>query len=83
MNQSKYHNAFDNLNTLNDVILDKAHSMLKDLNNETEMSILKTIQGEKPDHLNHLSDEEWETHKKLGQRLLNLSTPHVLTTPNQ
>jgi hypothetical protein len=69
----KYHTAFDNLNALNDMILDKAHSMLKDLNHETELSILKTIQGDKPEHLSHLSDEEWENHKKLGQRILNLN----------
>ena len=70
MKDKKYHTAFDNLNTLNDIVLDKAHSMLKDLNNETELSILKTIQGNKPEHLNHLSDEEWEKHKKFGQMLL-------------
>ena len=74
MQDKNYHTAFDNLNTLNDMVLDKAHSMLKELNNETEMSILKTIQGEKPEHLSHLSDEEWDNHKKLGQRLLNLNT---------
>jgi len=74
MQDKKYHSAFDNLNTLNDMVLDKSHSMLKELNNETELSILKTIQGEKPDCLSNLSDEEWENHKKLGQRLLNLNT---------
>ena len=67
----EYHTAFDNLNTLNDIILDKAHSMLKDLNHETKLSILKTIQGEKPDHLSNLSDEEWDSHKELGKRLIN------------
>jgi len=70
----KYYTAFDNLNKLNDMVLDKAQSILKDLNNETEFSILKTIQGNKPEHLSHLSDEEWEKHKKLGQRLLKLNT---------
>ena len=55
-NDKKYHTAFDNLNTLNDIILDKAHTMLKDLNHKTELSILKTIKGEKPDHLSSLSD---------------------------
>ena len=69
----KYHTAFDNLNTLNEMVLNKAHSMLKDLNNETELAILKTIQGDKPEHLSHLSDEEWENNKKLGQRILNLN----------
>jgi len=76
MEYKKYHSAFDNLNTLNGVILDNAHSMLKVLNIESEMSIMKTIQNGKPEHLNHLTDDEWENHKRLGQRLLNLNGSH-------
>lgn len=69
MEEKKYHSAFDNLNKLNDMVLDKAHSMLKTGIEEDKASIRKIIQGEKP---THLSDEDWEKHKKLGERLLNL-----------
>jgi hypothetical protein len=63
------HSAFDNLNKLNDMILDKAHSILKKDIEESKALILKNIQSEKP---SHLTDEEWENYKKVGERLLNI-----------
>ncbi len=69
MEDKKYHTAFDNLNTLNEMILDKAHSMLKTGIDEDKALIIKIIQGEKP---SHFTDEQWEYYKSVGEKLLKI-----------
>lgn len=69
MKDEKYHTAFDNLNTLNDMVLDKAHSMLRAGIEEDKALILKNIKGEKP---SHFTDEQWEYYKSVGEKLLKI-----------
>lgn len=69
MEEKKHHTAFDNLNTLNDMVLDKAHSMLKIGIEEDKALILKNIQGEKPPHF---TDEQWQYYKSVGEKLLKI-----------
>ena len=65
----KYVTAFDNLNTLNDMVLGRAHKLLKDDTEDDKRKIQDIINGEKP---THFTDEEWKNYKSLGQRLMNL-----------
>ena len=65
----KFVTAFDNLNTLNDMVLERAHKLLKDDIEDDKRRLQDIMNGEKP---NHLTDEQWEKHKSVGQRLMNL-----------
>jgi len=65
----KFVTVFDNFNTLNDMVVDKAHRLLKDDIEDSKRRIKNIMNGEKP---NHFTQEEWEKHKSLGQRLMNL-----------
>ena len=62
-------NAFSNLIKLDEMVLDKAHSILRSGIEEDKNLIRLNMKKEKPDHL---TDEQWEDWKKIGEKLLNI-----------
>ena len=69
MEQKENANLFAGINKPNDMVLDKAHKMLKDGIEEDKVLIMKNIQGEKP---SHFTDEQWEYYKSVGEKLLKI-----------
>jgi len=64
-----FSNAFNNLIKLDEMVLNKAHQMLKSDIEDDKNLIRQNLKKEKPDHL---TNEQWENYKKVGERLLNI-----------
>lgn len=60
---------FAGINKLNEMVLDKAHRMLKDSIAEDKIRVQGLCRGEKPDHF---TEEQWEYFKSVGEKLLKV-----------
>lgn len=59
--------AIDNLNEISKTITSQSIRILKEMNAESEIEILKIVQGRKPEHL---TDEQWKRHIEVGNKLI-------------
>ena len=59
--------AIDRLNEISKTITSQSLRVLKEMNNESEIEILKIVQGKKPEHL---TDEQWKRHIEVANILI-------------
>jgi hypothetical protein len=69
MEQKKESNLFAGINLLNEMVLDKAHQMLKTSLEDDKHRLQEIINRGKPEHF---TDEQWEMSLKTGEKILKM-----------
>ena len=69
MDNKKESNLFAGINLLNDMVLNKAHQMLKASIEDDKHRIQEIISRGKPAHF---TDEQWEMSLKTGEKILKM-----------